>query len=158
MSRDTSVTPYTHATYFLLVSTTICYKFHRNLLQSTAICYKFHRNLPQSAVSAKFCYNLPFLPNSVKSAEFHPNRDNARYSTVNLATKLMIYTPSSLFFTFFPYAMSWLHHIIHVLSLIISTLLYIIVAYTYFVTLCCVKFISILPCLVCRTTWKPLCL
>src|SRR6266700_3154713 len=73
---------------------------------STAICHKFHRNLPQSAVFAKFCHNLLFLPNSAKSAEFRPNRDNAQYSTVNLATKLMIYTSSSLFFTFFPYATS----------------------------------------------------
>src|SRR6266571_9172703 len=106
MSRDTSVTPYTHATYFPPASTTICHKFHRNLPQSTAICHKFHRNLPQSAVFAKFCHNLPFLPNFAKSAEFRLNRDNARYSTVNLATKLMIYTSSFLFFTFFPYIMS----------------------------------------------------
>src|SRR6266702_3776697 len=92
LSQDTSITPYIHATYFLLVFTTIC--------------YKFHRNLPQSAVSAKFCYNLPFLSNSAKSTKFRPNRDNAQYSTINLATKLMIYTSSSLFFTFFPYATS----------------------------------------------------
>src|SRR6266568_3372225 len=92
LSQDTSMTPYIHATYFPPVSTTIC--------------HKFHRNLPQSAVSAKFCHNLPFLPNSAKSIEFRPNRDNAQYSTVNLATKLMIYTSSSLFFTFFPYATS----------------------------------------------------
>src|SRR6266704_3064892 len=120
LSRDTSVTPYTHSTYFPPVSTTICHKFHRNLpqstaichkfhrnlLQSTAICHKFHRNLPQSAVSAKFCHNLPFLLNSAKSTEFRPNRDNAQYSTVNLVTKLTIYTSSSLFFTFFPYITS----------------------------------------------------
>src|SRR6266581_9198719 len=106
LSQDTSITPYTHATYFPPVSTIICHKFHHNLLQSTTICHKFHRNLPQSAVSAKFCHNLPFLPNSAKSAEFRPNQDNTRYSTVNLATKLTIYTSSSLFFTFFPYTTS----------------------------------------------------
>src|SRR6266581_8615022 len=92
LSQDTSVTPYIHATHFPPVSTTIC--------------HKFHRNLPQSAVFAKFCHNLPFLPNSAKSTEFCPNRDNVWYSTVNLATKLMIYTFSSLFFTFFLYATS----------------------------------------------------
>src|SRR6266705_5257482 len=94
VSRDTSVTPYIHATYFPPVSTTICHKFHRNLLQVP----------PQSATSSTaICRNLPSLPNSAKSAEFRPNRDNAWYSTVNLATKLTIYTSSSLFFTFFPY-------------------------------------------------------
>src|SRR6266702_2860805 len=92
LSQDTSVTPYIHATHFPPVSTTICHKFH---------C-----NLPQSTVSAKFCHNLLFLPNSAKSAKFYPNQDNVQYSTVNLATKLTIYTPSSLFFTFFPYTTS----------------------------------------------------
>ena len=48
---------------------------------------------------------------------------------VYLVTKLIIYTPFFLFPTFFPYIMSWLHHAVHVHSLIISTLLHIIVAY-----------------------------
>src|SRR6266705_2973362 len=89
-----------------LLSTCLHHNLPQVPPQSTAICHKFHRNLPQSAVFAKFCHNLPFLLNSVKSIEFRPNRDNAQYSTVNLATKLTIYTSSSLFFTFFPYATS----------------------------------------------------
>ena len=123
LSRDTPVTPCTHPP----VSTVFHYDLLQVLLQSAAIC----RSPPQSAIICRFCQILPSLLNS---AEFRQNQDNARYSTVNLATKLTIYTPSSLFFTFFPYTMSWLHHTVHVLSLIISTLLYIIVACTYFVT------------------------
>ena len=110
LSQDTSVTPYIHATYF-------------------------HLFPPQSATSSTaICHNLPSLPNSAKSAEFRPNQDNARYSTVNPATKLTIYTSSSLFFIFFPYATSWPFYAVHVRSLIIYTLLHIIVTRTYSVT------------------------
>src|SRR6266702_2170211 len=64
LSRDTSMTPYIHATYFPPVSTTICYKFHRNLpqvpLQFAAIC-RFCQILPQFTVSAKF-YQVCRIP------------------------------------------------------------------------------------------------
>ena len=66
---------------------------------------------------------------------------------VDLATKFLIYTPSLYFLTFFPYVISWLYYTVHVYSLIISTLLYIIITYTYSITLYCVKNLySALPC------------
>src|SRR6266568_4180653 len=78
LSQDTSVTPYIHATYFPPVSTTICHKFHRNLPQSTTIC----RSPPKSAKVCRSCQVRRILLNFARS------RDNAQYSTVNLATKL----------------------------------------------------------------------
>src|SRR6266568_8753431 len=95
LSRDTPVTPYTHPP----VSTVFHYDLPQVPPQSAAIC----RSPPQSTT---ICHFYQILPSLLNSTEFRQNQDNAWYSTVNLATKLMIYTPSSLFFTFFPYATS----------------------------------------------------
>ena len=43
--------------------------------------------------------------------------------------------PFLYFLTFFPYIISWLHYIVYIHSLMISTLLYIITTYIYSVTL-----------------------
>ena len=113
--------------------------FHRKLLQiaihygnllfSTAI-YCF---LWQSAVSAKFCQVRGILLNSARTVTMHGA------GPINLTTISTIYTPFSLFLTFFLYIISWLYYIVHVYSLILSILLYIIAAYTYSITLYYIK-------------------
>ena len=82
----------------------------------------FYQILPSLLNSTKFCqdYNLkPILP----------------YIRVNWVIKLIIYTLSSCVLISFSYVMSWLYHIVHIRSLIISTSLYIIVTRTHSVTL-----------------------
>ena len=114
------MTPYTHPPVSTVHKTAIC----RDLWQSNG-------NLPYSALfrqvplnSAIFC-QVP--PNSAKFYQDHVPR-------VNQATKSTICTLSSRFPTFLPYATSWPYYTVHVHSLIISTLLYIIVAYIHSVT------------------------
>ena len=103
-------------------------------------------NLRQSAIS---CHVLPYsaylflpqylrypqrpwlLPNSAKFCQDHDPKPILPHACVNQAIKLMIYTPSSRFLISFPYATSWFHYTVHVCSLIISTLLYIIVTRTH---------------------------
>jgi len=116
--RDTSVTPYTR----LPVSTDAARRdrprdgnlpaIYGNLM---AIC----RILPYSA---KFCQDRSSNPILLRAR-------------VDQATKLTIYTLSPRFLTFSPYATSWLHHAVHVHSLIISTLLYITIACARSVTI-----------------------
>jgi len=99
-----------------------------NLPQSMAIC----RSPRQSAA---FCHILPSPPNSAKFCHDRCPNPILLRARINQATKLTIYTLSSRFLTFFPYATSWPYHIVYVRSLIISTPLYIIVTRTYSVTL-----------------------
>ena len=118
------------------------------LPQSTAI----YGNLPYSAMSCyilptcfycnicdirnvrDFCRILPSLLNSAKFCQDYDLKPILPYICVNQATKSIIYTPSSRFLISFPYVISWFHYTVHVHSLIISTLLYIIVTCTYSVT------------------------
>ena len=113
-------------------------------------CDTFHRFLPQLAT---ICHNLWSLSSPQNSTNFY-SKDNPspppesvythrRAHPVPIPYSLYAYSPSNqvndinpslLSPTFFLYTMSWLHHTVHVHSLIISTLLYIIVAYTYSVT------------------------
>ena len=109
---------------YLLYSAMLCHIlptcFYRNICNIRDVC-DFYQILPSLLNSTKFCqdYNLkPILP----------------YIYINWATKLIIYTLFSRFLISFPYAMSWFHHTVHVCSLIISTLLYIIATRTYSVT------------------------
>ena len=91
--------------------------FYYNIYDIRNVC-DFYRILPSLPNSAKFCqdYNLkPILP----------------YIYVNWVIKLIIYTPFFCFLISFPYVISWFHYIVHVHSLIISTLLYIIATCTY---------------------------
>ena len=107
--------PYSAIFYYILPT---CFYYNICNIRNVR---NFYRILPSLLNSAKFYqdYNLkPILP----------------YIYINWATKSIIYTPSSHFLISFPYAMSWFHHIVHVRSLIISTLLYIIATYTYSVT------------------------
>ena len=128
ISWDTPITPcihlcthlYTHPRTHPPVSTANCRK-----LRFTTAIYRFPR---QSAVSAKFCKVRGILPNSARTVTMH----GAAF--INPVTMSMIYTPFSLFLTFFLYATSWLYHIVYVRSLIISTSLYIIAACTHSVT------------------------
>ena len=123
VSWDTPITPYTYLLVFTDLATRDRSRDCRNLRQSTAICYI----LPSLLNSVKFCqdYDLkPILP----------------YIYVNWVIKLIIYTLSSYFFISFLYIMSWLYYIVYIYSLIISTLLYIIVTYTYFIILYCINY------------------
>ena len=145
MSRDTPVTPYTRPP----VSTDSAIRDRsrdcRNLRQSTAIChilpYSAYLFLPQYLRYLRyphvrdFCRTLPSLPNSAKFYQDHDPKPILPRARVNQATKSTIYTPSSRFLISFPYATSWLHHTVHVRSLIISTSLHIIATRTHSVTL-----------------------
>ena len=135
--RDTPVTPYTR----LPVSTDLAIRDRlrdcRNLRQSTAICHI-----------------LPSLPNSAKFCQDHDPKPILPRVRVNWVTKLMIYTLSSRFLIFFFYVMSWFYHTVHIHSLIISTLLYIIATCTYSVTLYCVN--HLYYCTKYRMNLKPL--
>ena len=132
MSWDTPVTSYT----CLPVSTDSAIRDRsrdcRNLRQSTAICHIlptcFYRNV------RNFCWILPSLPNSAKFCQDYDLKPILPRTRVNQATKSIIYTLSSCFLISFPYATSWLHYTVHVRSLIISTLLYIIATRTHSVT------------------------
>jgi len=85
--------------------------------------------------SAAFCHILPSPPNPAKFCQDRYSNPILLRARVDQATKLTIYTLSSRFLTFSPHATSWPHHIVHVHSLIISTSLYIITAYTHSVTI-----------------------
>src|SRR6266702_2075124 len=63
MSRDTSVTPYIHATYFHLFPP-------QSATSSTAIC-RNPPSLPNSATIYRFCQILPSLPNSARTETMH---------------------------------------------------------------------------------------
>ena len=141
LSRDTPVTPYTRPPVST-DSTTRDWPRDGNL---TAICHippysaifrqvppnstKFHRILPSST---KF-HQVP--PNSAKFCQDHYLNPTLLRARVDQATELTIYTLLPRPLTFSPYATSWPPYTVYVYSLIISTLLYIIVAYTYSVTL-----------------------
>ena len=77
---------------------------------------------------AAFCHILPSPANPAKFCQDRYSNPILLRARVNQATKLTIYTLSSRFLTFSPHATSWLHHAVHIHSLIISTLLYIITA------------------------------
>ena len=127
----------------------------RNLRQSTAICHIlptcFYRNICDIRNVRNFCRILPSLLNSAKFYQDYDPKPILPHIYVNWATKLIIYTPSSCFLISFPYIMSWFYYTVYVYSLIISTLLYIIVTCTHFVTLCCVNHY-----IKCRMNLKPL--
>ena len=114
-------------------STTI----YSNLLYSAISCHIlpicFYCNICNICNVYNFCRILPSLLNSAKFCQDHNLKPILPYIYVNWATKLIIYTFSSCFLISFPYIMSWLHYTVHVYSLIISTSLYIIATYTYFV-------------------------
>jgi len=119
--------------------------------RETAIWWQYAAIWRQSAA---FCHILPSPTNLAKFCQDRYLNPTLLYICVDQATKLTIYTLSSYFLTFFPYATSWLYYTVYVHSLIISTLLYIIITYTYSVTLRCVNPIYYPPKY--RTTLKPL--
>ena len=139
MLRDTFVTPYTHPP----VSTDSVIRDRlrdcRNLRQSTAICHIlptcFYCSICDIRNVRNFCWILLSLPNSAKFCQDYNPKPILPCTRVNWATKLIIYTLSSCFLISFLYAMSWFHHTVHVHSLIISTLLYIIATRTHSVTI-----------------------
>ena len=143
MSRDTPVIPYT----CLPVSTDSVTRDRsrdcRNLRQSTAICYIlptcFYCNICDIRNVRDFCRILPSLLNSAKFCQDYDLKPILPYVRVNWAIKSIIYTPSSHFLISFPYVMSWFYYTVHVCSLIISTLLYIIATHTHSITLYCVN-------------------
>ena len=110
-----------------------------NLRQSAIFCHIlptcFYRNIYNIRNVRDFCRILLSLLNSAKFCQDHDPKPILPCARVNQATKSMIYTPSSHFLISFPYATSWFHHTVHVRSLIISTLLYIIATRTHSVTL-----------------------
>jgi len=109
-------------------------------------------NLRQFAV---LCYILPSPLNPTKFCQdYHPN-PILPCVYIDQTTKLIIYTLSPYFLTFFLYAISWLYYIVYVYSLIISTLLYIIATCTYSAILYYVNLIH--HTLKYRMTLKPLC-
>jgi len=112
--------------------------------QSTAIWWQ----------SAAFCHILPSPTNPAKFCQDRSLNPILLRARVDQVTKLMIYTLSPRFLTFSPYATSWLHYIVYIHSLIISTLLYITIACAYSITLYYVNLIY--HPLKCRTTLKPL--
>ena len=122
-----------------------------NLQQFTAICYVLLCSaifcLPisttistisaTSMTSAEFCQVYWILLSLLNSAKFCQNYDLKPilpYTRVNWVIKLIICTLFSCFLISFPYVMSWLYYTVHVYSLIIFTLLYIIATCTYSVT------------------------
>ena len=141
MLQDTPVTPYTRPPISTDSATRDQPRDCRNLRQSTAICHIlptcFYRNICDICNVCNFCR---ILPNSAKFCQDYNLKPIPPRVCVNQATKSIIYTLFSRFLISFPYVMSWLHHTVHVRSLIISTLLYIIVTRTHFVTLCCVNY------------------
>ena len=138
MSRDTPVTPYTRPP----VSTDSAIRDRprdcRNLRQSTAICHIlptcFYRNICDIRNVHNFCRTLPSLLNSAKFCQDYDLKPILPCARVNWAIKSIIYTLFSRFLISFPYVTSWLHHTVHVRSLIISTSLYIIATRTHSVT------------------------
>ena len=155
MSQDTLITPYTCPPISTDLATRDRLWDCRNLQQSMAICYI----LPYSAYLflpqyLQYPQHPWLLLNSVKFCQDYNPKPILPCVCVNWVTKLIIYTLSSRFLISFPYAMSWFHYIVHVYSLIISTLLYIIVTHTYSVILYCVN--HLYYCIKCRTNLKPL--
>ena len=111
-----------------------------HLPQSAAFCHilSLLQDYPVfaiSAVSAEFCRILPSSAKFCQNRHLSPALPVHSIVPINLVTKRTLYTLFLLFFTFFPYVMSWLHHTVYVCSLIISTSLYIIIAYTHSVTI-----------------------
>ena len=102
------------------------------LPQSTAIYgilpYSAYLFLPQYL---RYPQRPWLLPNSAKFCQDYDPKPILPRACVNRATKSMIYTLSSRFLISFPYVTSWLHYIVHVRSLIISTSLYIIDTYIH---------------------------
>ena len=116
----------------------------RNLRQSTAICHIlptcFYRNICDIRNVYDFYRILPSLPNSAKFCQDYNLKPILPYTYINWVIKLIIYTLSSYFLISFPYVMSWLYYTVYIYSLIISTSLYIITTYTYFVILYCINY------------------
>ena len=145
LSRNTPVIPYTRPPVSTDSAIRDWLRDCRNLQQSTIIYYI----LPCSAIFCyilptcfycdiynirnvrDFCRILPSLLNSAKFCQDHDPKPILPHTRVNRATKSIIYTLSSCFLISFPYVMSWLHHTVHVRSLIISTSLYIIATRTH---------------------------
>ena len=112
---------------------------YSNLPYSAMFCHilpiYFHCNIYNIRNVRDFCWILLSLPNSAKFCQDYDLKPILPRVRVNRAIKSIIYTLSSCFLISFPYVMSWFHHIVHVRSLIISTLLYIIVTRTHSVTI-----------------------
>ena len=110
-----------------------------NLLYFTMSCYIlptcFYCSICNIRNVHDFCWILPSLLNSAKFCQDYNLKPILPYTHVNWAIKSIIYTPSSYFLISFPYVMSWFHYTVHVRSLIIFTLLYIIATRTHSVTL-----------------------
>ena len=109
-----------------------------NLPYSAMFCHIlptcFYRNICDIRNVRNFCQILLSLLNSAKFCQDYDLKPILPHTYVNWVIKLIIYTLFSCFLISFPYVMSWFYHIVHIRSLIISTLLYIIVTCTYFVT------------------------
>ena len=158
MLQDTPVTPYTR----LPVSTDLAIRDRsrdcRNLRQSIAICHIlpicFYCNIYDIRNVYDFYWILPSLLNFIKFCQDYNPKPILPYIYINWVTKLIIYTLSSRFFIYFLYIIFWFHYIVYIYSLIISTLLYIIVTRTHFVTLYCVN--HLYHCIKCRINPKPL--
>ena len=95
----------------------------------------FYRNIYNIYNVCNFCRILLSLLNSIKFCQDYNLKPILPRVHVNWVIKLIIYTLFSCFLISFSYAMSWFHYIVHVRSLIISTLLYIIATRTHSVTL-----------------------
>ena len=126
-----------------------------NLLYSAMFCHilptYFYYNICDIRNVYNFCRILLSLLNSVKFCQDYNLKPILPHTCVNWAIKLIIYIPFSCFLISFPYTTFWFYYIVHVYSLIISTLLYIIATYTHFVILYCINY-----CIKCKTNLKPL--
>ena len=111
----------------------------RNLLYSAMFCHIlptcFYCNIYNIRNVHNFCRILPSLLNSAKFCQDYNLKPILPRICVNQVTKSIIYTLSSRFLISFPYATSWFHHTVHICSLIIFTLLYIIATHTYSIIL-----------------------
>ena len=109
-----------------------------NLLYSAMTCHIlptcFYCNIYNIRNVRDFCWILPSLLNFVKFCQDYNLKPILPHTRVNWVIKLIIYTPFFYFLISFPYAISWFYYTVHVRSLIISTLLYIIATCTHSVT------------------------
>ena len=109
-----------------------------NLLYSAMSCHilptYFYCSIYDIRNVRNFCRILLSLLNSIKFCQDYNPKPILPCICVNWVTKSIIYTPSSHFLISFPYITSWFYHTVHVRSLIISTLLYIIATRTHSVT------------------------